>query len=219
MKKTMLLFSLLIFCKAAYGQKLEIQTGLISSYGYYQTFDYNVDKKSRFLPFKLFPTIGYRVNFFNSNQKYQFQTGMEFLQIGAQNYDTFNYTIKLPPDFRRFLKLSSIRVPLILKISTIRNLYYETGFSLNYSFRKNHSFYYELNENNFVSNYQPFTYQYINGLSYYWKKLIIRSNFNLSINPVFDTGKIFQNRIQPREYLRNRAYIHNFAFTIGYRFS
>lgn len=211
-------FILILACcfNSLTAQKMEIFTGVISSYGYKIINQRTAETSKQFLPNKQFVNIGYRVKF-KLNTNFNFHYGLEFLQIGANKFDTTAIPDSIPEVFKidRFVKFSQIRVPLKFGYKISDQINFELGYGFAYSFRKNQSFVYSYENNEAISYYNKFTHQLIIGLSYYWNKFNIRLDYNYSINPFYDTGKRY-NFVESRDkYNREYGKLHFINLCFG----
>lgn len=201
-----------------YSQNIEVYSGWIASYGLNSNKDFLSKPTSKFLPSRHYINIGYSVLLKDVTSKYNLALGMEFLQTGAKEIVPFDIPPgAIPPD--EYIKFSNIRMPIIGSVKLIKNWTIETGISLNYSFRKNQSFLVIRNEL-ISSTYKKYTFQYIIGTSLRFAKCMnLRFNYNHSLNPYSDTGKVYDTSIIGlKNYLREYKKMHFFNMTLGYYF-
>lgn len=156
------------------------------------------------------PNLGVDIEFMLSEQ-FSFYTGIGVSLIGTNNY--FDYDLPQGINIDRDLKLSYLKVPLMVKLEFINNFSVVSGYSLSYCYRKNiNLFNYIIGSPQLSSNFNEIYHAANLGLLYDKDKYIVSVNYQFGLSRIWDTGNHFEER---RDYLT----INSFILNIGYKLS
>ncbi len=164
------------------------RTGLF--YGF--TTDTLTIKKQHFDPIIL-PHLGFEYDFKTSN-KLSYTIGLGISMMGTANYDTLpaSFSPKYPTRHQYDLKITYLRIPLMIKYELLDQLYVFGGYTLNFSINRNKTLLwadFEREPAEAVYNvYSNYYHAGILGLRKDWKNLSISANYHLGLNRIYDTG-------------------------------
>lgn len=168
----------------------------------------------------ILPHMGFEYDFKTYN-KISFTTGLGISIMGTANYDTLlSQRYPLPPKYtqreNKDLKITYLRIPIMVKYELLDNLYLFGGYTFQYSIRKNQTILAANNLGTFPPEigfiYRNYHHAAIFGFRKDWKFLSIAANYHFGLSRVYDT-EIF------RPYERAYLSLSGIQFSVGYKIS
>lgn len=156
------------------------------------------------------PNLGADINF-KINSKFSLTTGIGVSFMGSRNYSIDFNVPNINIDTN--LRIGYLRFPFIINYNIVNGFSIFSGYSLNYSFRKNQSFFALKEETplnfEYKGLYNGIHHALLFGITQEWKNWNITANYHAGISRIWDS-KDFDP--QDRAYLT----LNGFQFTIGY---
>lgn len=153
------------------------------------------------------------------SKRFNIVTGLGVSRMGTSNYvdkvDTsiINYPGVLENILKKpHLKITYLRIPLLLEYKLNKSISPYIGYSFNYSIRKNQNFWAAevgnvLSYRNIYSNYH---HALLAGVAIEYKNLVLSGNYHLGISKIWDTTDYKPDQ---RAYLT----MQGFQISIGYK--